>query len=133
MITVVRLLLPVIDSEGTGDRQHAGHHQGALDPGGDAPKGSQVHAARVLKAPARLESPWAWRACGPTGCTAAGAVMSWGSVRARSAADPPFPTTAARLQAGDRWPETASGPPRCRPPGRALGASRHAWDQIEGV
>jgi hypothetical protein len=90
MVAVAGLLLPVIDSEWTGDRQHAGHHQNALDPGGDAPEGSQVHAARVAKVPNRPALARAWRACGPTGCTAAGAVMSWGSVRARSAADPPF-------------------------------------------
>ena len=37
--------------EWTGDPPHAGHHQGALDSGGDAPKGLEVHAPRVSKAP----------------------------------------------------------------------------------
>jgi hypothetical protein len=63
---------------------HAGHHQGAFDPGGDAPEGLPVHAPRVPKAPNRPESPWAWRACGPTGCTAVGALMSCDPARARS-------------------------------------------------
>jgi hypothetical protein len=57
MIAVAGLVLPIIDSEWTGDRQHAGHHQGALDPGGDAPKGLQVHAARVPKAPTDRRQP----------------------------------------------------------------------------
>src|SRR4029450_3264771 len=47
--------MPVIDSEWIGDLQHAGHNQGALDPGGDAPKSLQVHAARVPKALNQLE------------------------------------------------------------------------------
>jgi hypothetical protein len=50
MIAVAGLVLPIIDSEWIDDLQHAGHHQGALDPGGEAPKGLQVHAARVPKA-----------------------------------------------------------------------------------
>jgi len=50
MIAVAGLVLPIIDSEWIDDLQHAGHHQGALDPGGDAPKGLQVHATRVPKA-----------------------------------------------------------------------------------
>ncbi len=38
MIAVARLLLPLY-REWTGDPQHAGHHQGTLDPGGDTPEG----------------------------------------------------------------------------------------------
>ena len=57
MIAVAGSRLPVIDSEWTGDRQHAGHHQGARDPGGDAPDGSQVHAPRVAKAPTDRSHP----------------------------------------------------------------------------
>jgi hypothetical protein len=39
MSTAVRLLVPVMASERIGDPPHAGHHQGALDPGGHAPEG----------------------------------------------------------------------------------------------
>jgi hypothetical protein len=52
---MVRPLLPLIDSEGIGDPPHAGHYQGALDPGGDVAEGLQVHASRVSKAPNRLK------------------------------------------------------------------------------
>jgi hypothetical protein len=109
--------VPVINCEGTGDPQHAGHHQGALNPGGDAPEGLPVHAARVPKAPTDRRHP-GWRACRPTGCTAAGAVLSCGSWSSQVRCD--------------GWPDLASGPHLCTPPGRALGASRHTWDQIEG-
>ena len=61
MIAVAGPRLPVIYSEWAGDRQHAGHHQGGLDPGGDAPEGSQVHAPRVAKAPPTGVTR-AWRA-----------------------------------------------------------------------
>ena len=50
MIAVAGPHMPVIDSEWIGDLQHAGHNQGALDLGGDAPKSLQVHAARVPEA-----------------------------------------------------------------------------------
>jgi hypothetical protein len=39
MIAVAGPRLLVIDSEWTGDRQDAGHHQNGLDPGGDALEG----------------------------------------------------------------------------------------------
>jgi hypothetical protein len=51
MIAVARPLFPNIDCQWSGDRQHAGHHPGALDPGGDASEASQVHGPRVPKAP----------------------------------------------------------------------------------
>ncbi len=50
MIAVAGPRLAVIDSEWTGDAQHAGHDQGALDPGGDAREVLPVHAASVPKA-----------------------------------------------------------------------------------
>src|SRR5918999_377029 len=51
MIAVASLLLHVIGWEWTRDPQETGHDQGALDPGGDAPDGLQVHAPRVPKVP----------------------------------------------------------------------------------
>ncbi len=53
--------------------------------------------------PNRPASPWAWRACGPTGCTAAGAVLSCGS--------------RSKVRGIDGWPDIASGPHLCTPPG----------------
>ena len=57
MIAVAGPLVPVIDAEWIGDPLHAGHHQGALDPGGDASNGLPVHAPRVPKAPTDWSHP----------------------------------------------------------------------------
>jgi len=51
MSTAVRLLVPVMASERIGDPPHAGHHHGALDPGGHGREGLQVHPPRVPKLP----------------------------------------------------------------------------------
>ena len=53
MVAWVGLLMPVIGWSWTRDPQAAGHDQGAVDLGGHAPVGVQVHAPRIPKAPNR--------------------------------------------------------------------------------
>jgi hypothetical protein len=115
MIAVAGPHMPVIDSEWIGDLQHAGHNQGALDLGGDAPKSLQVHAARVPEALNQpeylgLEGVRADRLRG--GCGAA-----WGSwlseVRCLAA---PGSHDRGKVRAGDGWPEIASRPHLRTPP-----------------
>jgi hypothetical protein len=65
-IAVAGPLLPVIHSEWTGGPRHAGDHQGALDPAGDASEGSVGHAPRVPKTPLTGVTP-GLEGFGPTG------------------------------------------------------------------
>jgi hypothetical protein len=57
MVAVAGLRLAVIGWSWTTDPQTAVTDQGAVDLGGHAPVGVQVHAPRVPKAPNRSESP----------------------------------------------------------------------------
>lgn len=118
MIEVAGPHLAVIDSEWTGDAQHAGHYQGALDPGGDAREGLPVHAARVPKAPTDRGDPAPGGRAGRLAARRAGGCCPAGPSRARS--DVPV---------GQIWPRAAV----CPPPGLRSKLHGTPGNQIEGV
>jgi hypothetical protein len=144
VIAVGGLRLPVIDSEWTGDRQDAGHHQNGLDPGGDAPEGLEVHAARVpgrwrhprarhapyASGQTRLRMPWP---AGGRGCRPDRATRRRRASPTRSSGSWRRPGTTSSGVAVPVCPGAAglpcNGPPRCMRRFRTVGTRtlpRHA-------